>query len=176
MSSKKKQLQRMVRKFVEATGKKTYSSKEVAKWAIDNKAWEATQDVLVRRCADEISQALREEYTTDLKGRRVRTKHVALVKDGGEQIAMWADMRTATRSHMRMAFQQRRRSIRGDCVQLKSDIDSYNEFYNTGEVIQMSFNFETDLREADLARGFSSANEHEPRSRRFDDVLRQSAS
>lgn len=176
VASKKKQLQQIVRRFVEATGKKTYSSREVARWAIDNKVWEATQDVLVRRCADEISQALREEYTTDQKGRKVRTKHVALVKDGAEQIAMWADMRTATRTHMRLAFQQRRRSIRGDCMQLKSDVDSYNEFYNPGENIQMSFNFETDLQEADLVRDLSSASEHEPRARQFDDVLRQSTS
>jgi hypothetical protein len=33
---------------------------------------------------------------------------------------------------MEIAFQQRRQQILGDCRQLKTDVDSYNDNYNSG--------------------------------------------
>src|SRR5437660_6035509 len=48
-----------------------------------------------------------------------RAKHVARLDRDGKQMALWADMRTASRDHMETAFQQRRQQIVGDCHQLK---------------------------------------------------------
>jgi hypothetical protein len=56
-------------------------------------------------------------------------------------------MRTASREHMEIAFQQRRQQIVGDCRQLKADLDSYNDNYNSGEWLQMVFDFTNDLAE-----------------------------
>lgn len=150
MESYKKQMQRIARKYEEATGRKTYAANEVARWAIDNGLWKAPDTVLIRKCADDISRALREEYTTDAQGRRVRSKHSALDEESGEQIPMWADIQTATRAHMLTAFHQRRKQIVGDCKQLKTDVDSYNDNYNPGESIQLVLDFTDDVREAEL--------------------------
>jgi hypothetical protein len=90
---------------------------------------------------------MREEYIVDPQGRTVRAKHAArLIKDG-EQLALWADIRTADRRHMEIAFQQRRQQIVGDCRQLKTDADSYNDNANPGKPIQMVFDFTQDLAE-----------------------------
>jgi hypothetical protein len=48
---------------------------------------------------------------------------------------------------MEIAFRQRRQQIVGDCRQLKTDLDSYNENYNAGESLQMVFDFTNDLAE-----------------------------
>jgi hypothetical protein len=48
---------------------------------------------------------------------------------------------------MEIAFQQRRQQIVGDCRQLKSDMDSYNQNHNVGKPIQMVFDFTLDLEE-----------------------------
>jgi hypothetical protein len=48
---------------------------------------------------------------------------------------------------MGIAFQQRRQQIVGDCRQLKSDVDSYNENRNPSSPIQMVFDFTLDLVE-----------------------------
>ena len=90
---------------------------------------------------------MREEYVTDPQGRRVRAKHVAIVDRAGEQLPLWADILTATREHMQIAFQQRRQQIVGDCRQLKADVDSYNENYNDALPIQMVFDFTEDVEE-----------------------------
>jgi hypothetical protein len=52
---------------------------------------------------------------------------------------------------MELAFQQRRWQIVGDCKQLRTDVDSYNENYNPGPVLQTSFNFTNDLEEDSLS-------------------------
>ena len=62
-------------------------------------------------------------------------------------------MRFVTRKHMETAFQQRRQSIVGDCKQLKNDLRSYNENFNSGEAIQIVFDFTDDLAEAELMAG-----------------------
>jgi hypothetical protein len=69
----------------------------------------------------------------------------------GEQYAFWADIRSAAREQMEIAFQQRRLQVIGECRQLKTDVDSYNENRNQGAPIQMIFDFTLDLQELDSA-------------------------
>jgi hypothetical protein len=53
---------------------------------------------------------------------------------------------------MKLALQQRRVQILGDCKQLKADGDSYNENRKPVEPIQIVFDFTLDLEEMDLAK------------------------
>ena len=69
-----------------------------------------------------------------------------LLSDGG-QVALWDDIRTADRQHMTLAFQQRRQQIVGDCRQLKTDVDSYNENGNKGAPLQIVLDFTEDVAE-----------------------------
>jgi hypothetical protein len=141
------QLQRIVKQYESAGNPLPATAHEIAIWAIEQGLWEPQHSTVVNRCAEEISRAMREEHITDPQGRRVRVKHVAMVEKNGKQAAFWADMRTAPRGHMEIAFQQRRQQIVGDCRQLKWDMDSYNENHNAGEPIQMVFDFTLDLEE-----------------------------
>ena len=148
-------MQALADRYMRETGRTEVTAREMAMWAIDNGFWQPQPSLLVRQCADEFSRAMREDFVTDPQGRRVRIKHVATIKQGNEQIPLWADMRFATRRHMETAFQQRRQSIYGDCRQLKNDLDSYNENFNQGEPIQIVFDFTDDLQEAELAAGIA---------------------
>jgi len=121
--------------------------RQVAAWALQERRWRPQHDSLVTQCAEELARALREEYIVDPQGRTVRAKHAARREVEGEQQVLWADIRTADRSHMEIAFQQRRQQIVGDCHQLKLDVDSFNENANKGRAIQMVFDFTEDLAE-----------------------------
>jgi hypothetical protein len=153
MMTYNEQMQRLADRFMREVGRTEMTAREMALWAIRNNYWQPQPSVLVRQCAHEFSRAMREDYVTDPQGRRVRVKHVATLSRGGEQVPLWADMRLATRKHMETAFQQRRQSIVGDCKQLKNDLDSYNENFNTAAPIQIVFDFTDDLEEAELAAG-----------------------
>lgn len=127
------------------------AAKAIAAWAIQAGLWDMPPSAVLNKCAEDLAQAMREEYFTDRKGRRVRLLHPAKVKRQGEMFTEWDDIRTAPRSHMQMSFQQRRKSIVGDCRQLKTDVDSYNEAHAEAQPLQVSFDFNMDLAEIEAA-------------------------
>jgi hypothetical protein len=144
------QVQKMVKTYRTEGGKWPASAREIAQWAISTRHWAPQPSAIVSQCADQIAKALRDEYYTDPQGRRVRLNHAA--HNIGEQYVLWDDIRTAEPKHMLLAFQQRRQQILGDCKQLKSDADSYNENRQPDIKIQMIFDFTLDLEENELAR------------------------
>ncbi len=152
MANYKKQMQKIVEDYRLAKQPWPASSKAIAQWAILNGRWKLPETAAVNKCAEDISNAMREEYTTDKKGRRVRLLHPASVKHGDEQMVLWDDIRTAPRSHMLVSFQQRRRAVLDDCKQFKTDVDSYNDNHIGEEPIQIVFDFTLDLEEFEAAR------------------------
>lgn len=119
----------------------------MALWAIERRLWEPQRALLVTQLASELAEAMREQHIIDPQGRSVRAKHPVRSERNGKQIFMWADIRTAPRMHMAIAFVQRRRGIVGDCRALKTDVDSFNENRSPTEPIQVSFDFTADLLE-----------------------------
>ena len=99
------------------------------------------------------------------------------IAQGAVQSTLWDDIRTADPSHMRIAFQQRRQQIVGDCKQLKTDVDSYNENGNPDEPIQLELNFTQDIAELEALEalerwdGFTDASAQPPPSSRSRDVV-----
>lgn len=124
---------------------------EFGEWAVRNRLFEPTYDASVRLCAEMFSRAMREEYATDPKGRRIRTKHAVREKRGNGQFVLWYNLATAPREKMERAFQQRRDQIVGDCRQLKNDVDSFNDVHPYAEPIQLVLDFRLDMEELELA-------------------------
>ena len=149
MATYHEQLRRIANKFLAERGGVPATSMEMAAWAIEKRLWQPQPAALIQQCADEFSRALREEYIKDPQGRKIRAKHVATRQKNGELFPLWGDIRTAPREHMEIALQQRRQQIVGDCRQLKTDVDSYNENYNGGEPIQLVLDFTSDVEELD---------------------------
>jgi hypothetical protein len=151
MSVYNRRLVELFERYVLETGLMEVSAREVARWMIANGEWDQYPLEMEKQCAKDLARALGEVYHDDPQGRRVRSKHVAVVERDGEQMALWSDMTTATREHMALAFQQRRQRIVGDCPQLRIDVDSYNANYNaSGEPIQIILDFTDDVAESML--------------------------
>jgi len=123
------------------------TKQQMAEWVIRNSLWVPHPASLVDQCAEMLARAMREEYFIDPQGRSVRAKHAARVAKDGEQTSLWVDLRKDSREFLEIAFQQRRQGVLADCRQLKVDVDSYNENINTGQSIQMVFDFTNDLLE-----------------------------
>jgi hypothetical protein len=151
MTTYVKQMQRIVEEFRLAGEPWPSSAKAIADWAILTGRWVLPAAAIRRRCADDIASAMREEYMTDPKGRRVRLLHPAPFLTGNTKEMVWDDIRTAPREHMQVSFQHRRQGIVGDCRQMKVDVDSYNDAHKTEEPIQIVFDFTMDLAELEAA-------------------------
>lgn len=150
--TKTEQLQYIAEKYRDAGKQWPASTTMMARWAIENGMWEPQRGSAVRQCAKELAQALREEYFTDPQGRRVRRMHalrdMSEMPNGEErQMMLWVNIFDATPQQMQAALQQRRMQIIGDCRQLKTDVDSYNDNNKYDAQIQMTFDFRDDLAE-----------------------------
>jgi hypothetical protein len=127
---------------------KPTSAREAVEWAVADGLLELPEvdpyDVL----AGQMSHALREEYDTYTDGQRYRVNHAVRVTKGGVQYTFWAMMGFAPHEHMEIAFAQRRDQIIGDNLQLKTDVDVYNEL-NKGKrsSIQLVLDYTEDVAE-----------------------------
>ena len=112
---------------------------------------------------------MRTQCFIDEQGRKVRKKYPVRkkIKDKWgvpKQTYLWADAEDATREFMEMHFQQRRRQRAGEMIQMKTDLDSYNENRNPGLPIQLSWDFTEDIAEheaSDTHPDFDSDEEDE---------------
>ena len=145
------QNQRIIAKY-RASGEQWPATKvQIARWAIEKKLWDIHPSKVVRQCADQIAEAMREEYIDDPQGRRVRVKHAAPYEAQRKLEFRWDDMRTAQHVHMETSFAHTRQQLVNQCHQLKIAIDSYNENWNkTERPIQGWFDFRDDLIELEL--------------------------
>lgn len=141
------QMQKLVEEYRKSGQPWPGTTRDMAAWAVRTKRWEPSPEAAIEQCADAFARAMREEFITDRQGRRVRAKHAARLEINGEQQTFWADLRSAPREHMEVAFAQRRQQVVSDCAQLKRDVDSYNQNFNKNESIQMIFDFTMDLVE-----------------------------
>jgi hypothetical protein len=147
MATYTERLQHIWKRY-EAAGMPTpATTREVAAWAIEHRLWEPHRADIIAQCAEDLAKALREEYRTDRRGRRYRAKHAVRISQGGQQMTFWADIDNAPREHMEKAFAQRRAQIVGDCYQLKTDVDCYNDVHASEPPIQIILDFSQDVEE-----------------------------
>ena len=115
-------MQKVVAKYRAAGQAWPTSAMRIAEWAIAQNLWEPRPRSLVKQCAHEFANAMREEYYTDPQGRRVRTKHALRDEHDDKQRLLWVDIFEASPSQMQAALQLRRHQIVGDGKQLKNDL------------------------------------------------------
>lgn len=147
------QLQAIFRDYTKEVSPDPADPKDVGRWAMEKGRWSPRPADVQARFASDLADALREEYRTDLAGRRYRAKHAVRKWKNGRQMSFWADIDTAPRKHMIQAFGQRRKQIVGDCHQLRLDVDHYNSARTDEEPIQLVLDFSEDIEELLIAEG-----------------------
>ena len=126
---------------------------EVAEWDYRNGCHKPNVKTVIDSIAADIAQSFREEYRTDPRGRRYRAKHAATQKYGNKTQSLWGDLDDpkAPHDHFVKSFGQRRQQIVGDCFQLKTDVDVYNDQREPRTPIQVVLDFTYDVEELQLA-------------------------
>lgn len=147
MAKYKEQLQKIWHKYEFENGAVPATAREAVEWGVSRGMIQTPEVDPLDKLAEDMATALREEYATDRHGRRYRVNHAVRVSRGGVQYTFWAIMKDAPREHMQNAFIQRREQIVGDCVQLCTDVEAYNNFHKDEAPIQMLFDFRDDIEE-----------------------------
>ena len=144
------QLQRVWHAYEEEHGYLPATAREACMWGVSQRMIGAPEYDPYDRLAADMSRALRGEYATDRMGRRYRRNHAVRVTKGGVQYTIWAILGHSAREHMHKAFIQRREQIVGDCFQLATDVEVYNEMNKDQEPIQIPMDFRDDVEERKL--------------------------
>jgi hypothetical protein len=142
-----RQMQQLVQEYRAAGQPWPATAKEIAAWAISRGKWEMPATAVLNKCSQDVAEAMGELYFTDKKGRRVRALHPATIRRQGVLCTEWDDLRTAGRKHIVLSFQQHRRRIVGECRELNTARNSWNDTHPESETIQISFDFNMDLAE-----------------------------
>jgi len=132
------------------------TARQIGAWAIGEGYWKAPIKNQIDQCAQEIAGAMRQEFFTDPQGRTVRKKHpyveLSEMSDGKHvQQYLWIDMEDPKLKHeeAELALRYGRKLIVGDCKQLKTSVDSYNDNNRHGKYVEISFNFADDMAESE---------------------------
>jgi hypothetical protein len=141
------QLQRAWHEYEKVNGAAPATTREAVQWAVKQGMIQLPETDPLAKLAEDMAKALREEYATDAKGRRYRVNHAVRITKAGIQYTFWAMLGDAPRGHMQKAFIQRREQIVGDCVQLATDVEVYNEMNGEQPPIPMLFDFRDDVAE-----------------------------
>ncbi len=157
MATYSQQLQRVFAKFETTVSDNPSSLHDVCEWGFANGYLKPRPADVISQFAKDMAEALRQEYRTDRKGRRYRTKHAVRMTKNGHQTSLWADLDKAPYSHMQKAFSQRRRQIVGDCHQLRLDVDHYNDTSLSDKPIQLVLDFTDDVEELLMLEGIEEA-------------------
>lgn len=130
---------------------------DLAAWAYKNGLHKPNLKTVINAIAADIAQVFREEYRTDQFGRRYRAKHATTKKQGNKTLSLWGDIDdpNAPHEHFVRSFGQRRQQIVGDCFQLKTDVDVYNDNRRPAEPVQFILDFTLDVEE--LQQPFKNA-------------------
>ena len=121
---------------------------ELAQFAVERGLFEPKKEDVIKQCAEILAQGFRETYIRDREGRRVRRYHAVRRRtEKGDQLVFWGDILSSPREHMETSFGQRRKDIMQDCLQLKKDVDSYNDAHINEPPIQLVLDFTEDIHE-----------------------------
>ena len=121
----------------------------IAEWAFGHGLHKPNPKTIIDAIAADIAQVFREEYRIDRYGRRYRAKHATTERRDNKTLSLWGDMDdpNAPYEHFVRSFAQRRNQIVGDCLQLKTDVDVYNDKRRPTEPVQMPLDFTLDVEE-----------------------------
>lgn len=153
MAKYHEQLQRIWHQYQAETGDMPVGTREAVAWGVARGLIVTPEIDPIDKLAEDMSAALREEYRTDKLGRRYRVNHAVRITKAGVQYTFWGVMDKSERPFMEKAFAQRRKQIVGDCFQLKTDVDVYNDKHADQEPIQVVLDFTDDVEEAEGLEG-----------------------
>ena len=147
MSAYNEQLQRIWHKYEAEIGRLPATARDAVAWGVQQRLISPSAIDPLDRLAEDMARALREEYRVDQQGRKYRLNHAVRVTKAGVQFTLWAELDHAPRPHMEKAFGQRRKQIVGDCLQLKTDVDVYNDMHSDQPPLQLILDFSDDVAE-----------------------------
>lgn len=146
MAKKSQEMQSIIKRYKQESGKTSVDMHEVALYAM-KMGWPMPKPkTALDRLAEQFSSAAREEVRRDaVTGKPYRANLAVTFWNGTQQTTLWHDIDEAPRSIAHRSFQQRREQMVGDAVQLTFDVMHWNRINEEAEPIVMEMDFKDDV-------------------------------
>lgn len=146
MAKKSQELQEIIRRYKEKTGKTEVDMKEVARFSLTLGMPLPKPKDPIDRLAEEFTKAARDEIRYDEKtGKPYRANHAISATYGNQQYHLWIDIDEATRKQMHQSLIMRREQMVGDGLQLTLDAMHWNNVNQKEEPIEIPLDFTEDV-------------------------------
>ena len=142
-----KQILAIMDEFAELHGVIEVDPIEAARWAIREGKWEEPREDRVRKLANIMRRAAREDFFEDENGEPVRRRHSYRVLEEPTQKYLWLKMEEMSPGQFRVSAQVRRRGMVAGAVQYVRDVSYFNLHFNPGDPIEVSVDFTDDVAE-----------------------------
>ena len=147
MATKKQEMQKFIRYYLDQTHKVEWDMHDVAAMA-EKKGWKMPKpQTALEVLAKQFSDAAREETKHDGKtGRPYRVYH-AFMPDGKGQGTLWFDIDNVKvpRKYMHKSAIMRRDQMVGDALQLTLDLDHWHQNHPSEEPIDIPLDLQPDV-------------------------------
>ncbi|MDM0046931.1 hypothetical protein QTH91_20740 [Variovorax dokdonensis] len=146
MAKKSQEMQIIIKRYKDESGKASVDMHDVAKYAV-SMGWPLPKPkTAIERLAEQFSVAAREEIRRDpVTGKPYRGNLAVTTWQGNQQTTLWHDIDDAPRHIAHRSFQQRREQMVGDAVQLTFDVMHWNRINEGQEPIVMEMDFNDDV-------------------------------
>ncbi len=155
-----KQLLSLIEDYEKETGDSSGDLMLVAKWLFNEDKFRLPKYEPIKRIANSLASASRQDYFANEQGEPVRRRHACPVEGGDgarQQTFTWFKIEDATPEKMRISASARRNGTLGDILQLVRDVDYFNRHYNPGDAIEVPTDFTADVAEARLPTEYPDA-------------------
>jgi hypothetical protein len=147
-----KRIQFVIEKYREAHPGAAVEPHLVSPWALGRRLIKQKPITPEEQLARKISRELRAAYFVDPQGREVRANHAVFYREmtpgGPRKRSRWLPLFDAPPKHMLVSAQLRRRQAVADVMQLRLDLESYNENNIHGAVVPIpDFDLNKDIEE-----------------------------
>lgn len=140
-------MQNLWKRYEQEHGYVASGTRAVVDWAVAEGKLELPKVDPLDILANQMAAALREETAVDEHGREYRLNHAVRISKNGTQTTIWGILGHVQDQHMEMSFTQRREQIVGDCLQLRNDVDVYNNKRKGEQPYQLELDFTEDIAE-----------------------------
>ncbi len=145
------QLEALADRFRHETGEKSINLQDLAAWAYHHDLLKPYPQDIIKMFAGQFGRALRSIHRTDDQGRVIRAHHAVPIRKDNQTTFEWFKIENMDYSEMRASGQYRRGLISNDVKQLNTDLQSWNDNYSDGTLVDLDYNFNLDLAESEAS-------------------------
>lgn len=158
------QLEALADQYRDETGEKSINLQDLAAWAYSRELLKPYPQDIIKMFAGQFGRALRSIHRTDEQGRVIRAHHAVPIRKDNQLTFEWYKIENMDFAEMQASSQYRRGLIANDVKQLNNDVESWNDNYSDGTLLDLDYNFNLDIAE-------SAASETHPDIDGDDDIL-----